>query len=350
MFSELKKLFTERNYRIYLLLVIWLLIGYTFFSFPRVFPIGVSYIIFPPILGISTVLLIASFFEKEDLGKLSFKKILIYIILGILIAIIFTTIWHLLVGFLYRAAILSYIFITSIFYMYGCYKYGVKADDKIYSLSHPFNQILRGIMFLGGIIIAIVLTFFLSRIGGYWAVNNPQINDALALIGVIILIIVIFLAVLGILTIFIGHLNAWLGVFLILVSLFTTYLMINAFYTISTASDNTPQRLLTQIGLYLFDVGLIFYTVSTIIGEKSEVIHKKLKIINIDTIILWLIFSKAAFELANVADPRIRAELLNAILGFLLFIPLLIIAGLYGIWSYSKIKKTRKSNKEMKNG
>jgi hypothetical protein len=47
-----------------------------------------------------------------------------------------------------------------------------------------------------------------------------------------------------------------------------------------------------------------------------------------------------------VADPRLKAELLNAVLGFILFIPLLIIAGLYGIWKHNKIKKERISKKE----
>jgi hypothetical protein len=346
MISELKKLFTEKEYRIYLILVLWLLIGYTFFSFPAIFPRELSYLIFPPLLGVTTVLFIVSIIEREELGKLSRKKFLVYGIIGIIVAIVFHGIWRLFVGFLYRAGILSYILITSIFYMYGCYKYGIKADDKVYGLSRPVNQIIRWIMFLGGTGIAVLITFFLSRIGGSWAAKDPEINDVLGRIALFMLILIIILAVIGVLTLVLGYLNAWLGIFLIFVSFFTAYLMINAFYTLTVASDDTPQKLLTHVGLYIFDVGLIFYTVSTILGEKSEIISRKLKVIKVDTVILWLVFSKAAFELAAVADPRIKAEILNAVLEFILFIPLLIIAGLYGFWKYNIIKKERKTKKE----
>ena len=63
----------------------------------------------------------------------------------------------------------------------------------------------------------------------------------------------------------------------------------------------------------------------------------------VDAVIMWLIFSKAAYEIAKAADPRIAADLINAVLGFFLFVPLFAIAGIYGIIKYGKVKKERES-------
>ena len=162
------------------------------------------------------------------------------------------------------------------------------------------------------------------------------------MIGIIIFIIIIALAIIGVLTLFIKRLNAWLGVFFLLVTFFTAYLMFSAYNALGSSGDTTYDLWL-QIGIYLFDLCLIIYTISTILGEKSEKISETLKIMKVDAIIMWLIFSKAAYELAAAADPRIAADLLNSVLGFLLFIPLLIIAGIYGIIKYGKIKEERES-------
>jgi hypothetical protein len=343
MFLELKDLFYKKENRIYLFLVLWLLIGYTLFSFPTSFTLWLGFLIFPPVLGICTVLLIATLFERKELGQVSYKRIIIYFIFGVFFAILFTGIWQLIVGFLYRAGILSFIFITSVFYMYGCYKYGIKTEESAHNLNSPLNQITRMLMFIGGTAISILIMFLLTRIGINWATKNPEINDSLALIAVIILYLIIFLAAMGVITLFSGKLNAWLGVFLIFASFYTAYLMVSAFFTASASSNETIMRFWTRTALYLFDIALILYTVSTILGEKSEVITKKLKLAKSDSIIMWLIMSKTAFELAKVADPRIRAELLNATVGFILFIPLLIIAGVYGIWNYSKVPRVKES-------
>ena len=182
--------------------------------------------------------------------------------------------------------------------------------------------------------------FVLIRIGVVWAKSSPGIIDALAWVAVIIAVIMIALALIGILTLFAKKLNAWLGIFLVLVSIFTAYLMIYAFYTLGSSGDTTYD-LWIQIVLYLCEIFLIVYTTLTIIGEKTEVISKKLKFIKPDVILMWLIFSKAAYVLATAADPRIPAEEINVILSFLLFMPLLIIAGIYGIIKYKKVKQER---------
>ncbi|HEY0088994.1 MAG TPA: hypothetical protein VGB37_09125 [Candidatus Lokiarchaeia archaeon] len=338
--TELKKLFLEKEYRLILFLTTWLIIGYTLFQFIQYLPEWLPYVVFPPLLGFCLVFLIASIISRKDLREFSLKRIIICIIIGVVVAFLFTGIWRFVMFFLYRIGIISYIIIVSVFYMYGCYKYAVKGDESLYKLGKPINTILRWLVFIGGTIVSLIIIFILMRIGIAWAIKAPEIKDRLAWVAVIIAIIMIGLALIGILTIFAKKLNAWLGIFLVLVSIFTAYLMIYAFYTLGS-SGNTTYDLWIQIVLYLCEVFLIIYTTLTIIGEKTEVISKKLKFIKPDVILMWLIFSKAAYVLAAAADPRIPAEEINVILSFLLFIPLLIIAGIYGIIKYKKIKQER---------
>jgi hypothetical protein len=340
--EDLKALFIEKENRLVLILTIWLLVGFTIFSFPRFFSREIGYLIFPPLLGFCFVFFVISLITRRDLRELNWILLLLTVGIAILLAVLFTGIWRFILRFLYRFGIISYIFITAIFYMYACYKYAFKADEKAYNLEEPKNHILRWILFIGGTILSLFIIRIVAIVGANWARKSPKVMDGLALVGFIIMVIMVVLAVLGILTIFIKRLNAWLGVFFLLVTLLAIYLLFSAYYALGS-SGNTTYDLWLEIGLYLFDLGLIIYTISTIIGEKSEKISETLRIMKVDAIIMWLIFSKAAYELANAADPRIAADVLNSILGFLLFIPLLIIAGIYGIKKYGKIKEERES-------
>ncbi|MFX1257292.1 MAG: hypothetical protein ACFFAN_05510, partial [Promethearchaeota archaeon] len=334
----------KKEYRLFLVLVIWLLIGFTLFQFNRT--LVFAYIVFLPLLAICVVLFFVALILHKDLKTLSFKQIVIYCIIAGLIGLLFIIARLVMIitgifSILLLIAIVSYVFITAIFYMYGCYRYGVEWDEKIYSLSSPLNHILRWTIFLGGTLLAVLITFFVSRIGISWAIRSAEIGNAFAWIAVIIMFLIIGLALIGGLFIFAGKLNAWLGIFFLFVALYTTYLMFNAFYALSTSGDVT-YRLWIRICLYIFDVCLILYTVGTILGEKVEIISKKLKFVKSDAILMWLIFSKAAFEFANLGIEGMNVETFNAVVGFVLFIPLLFIAGLYGILSYGKMKKERK--------
>ncbi len=340
--EDLKALFIKKENIIILLLTIWLIIGFTLFSFIQFFSYEIALAIFRPILGFCFAFFVISLVTRRDLRELNWKLLLLGVGIAVAIAFLFTGIWRFIVTFLYRFGILSYIFITAIFYMYACYKYSFKADEKASKLEEPKNHILRWIMFIGGTLLSLFIIRIVAIVGINWARRSPKIVNGLALVGIIIMVIMVVLAVLGILTLFIKRLNAWLGVFFLLVTFLAIYLMFSAYYALGS-SGNTTSDLWMQIGLYLFDLGLIIYTISTIIGEKSEKISETLKILKVDAIIMWLIFSKAAYELAVAADPRIAADLLNSVLGFLLFIPLLIIAGIFGIIKYGKIKEERES-------
>ncbi len=340
--EDLKALFIKKENRIILLLTIWLIIGFTLFSFIQFFSYEIALAIFRPILGFCFAFFVISLVTRRDLRELNWKLLLLAVGIAVAIAFLFTGIWRFIVRFLYRFGIISYILITAIFYMYACYKYAFKADEKASNLEKPMNHILRWIMFIVGTLVALFITWLIAIIGVRWARKSPVIVDRIGLIGIIIFIIIIAFAIIGVLTLFIKRLNAWLGVFFLLVTLFTAYLMFKAYNALGPSGDTTYD-LWSQIGIYIFDLCLIIYTISTIIGEKSEKISETLKIMKVDAIIMWLIFSKAAYELAAAADPRIAADVLNSVLGFFLFIPLLIIAGILGIRKYGKIKEERES-------
>ena len=340
--EDLKALFIKKENRLVLILTIWLIVGFTIFAFPQFFSVDVGIIIFPPLLGFCFVYFILSLVLRKDLREINWKWLILAGVIGFVIAYLFTNIWRFIVGGLYRFGIISYILITSIFYIYACLKYSFQADEMANNLEEPKNHYLRWAMFIGGTILALFIVRIIAIIGVNWARNSPEIRDGLGLIGIILMFIMIGLAILGILTLITKKLNAWIGVFFLLVTLFIAYLMFSAFYALESSGDDSYD-LVTQVLLYLFDLFLIVYTISTIIGEKSEKISETLKIMKVDAIIMWLIFSKAAYEIAVAADPRISADLVNAVLGFFLFVPLFAIAGVYGIIKYGKIKKERES-------
>ncbi len=337
-FKELKKLFTEKEYRLYLVLVIWLLAGFTLLQFSQVIPIWVAIVIYFPLLVFCITLLIVSFLFRRELRELSLKQILIYCALALIIAIFFAVIMIWLFVVIFVIAIISYIFITAIFYMYSSYRYGVDWDDKIYEIKKPFNNILRWLIFISCTVISIFILLRAADIGSSIE-QSGQITVELGWIGFTIVLIMIFLAIIGVLTLFTGKLNAWLGIFFLWVVLYTIYLMIYA-YNAFGSNGETTYGIGIQLVMYILDVLLIIYTITTIIGEKTEILSEKFKFIKPDAIIMWLIFSKAAYEFAKGGQPAgiVRT---TVIVQFLLFIPLLFIAGLYGIISYSKKKKKR---------
>jgi hypothetical protein len=48
------------------------------------------------------------------------------------------------------------------------------------------------------------------------------------------------------------------------------------------------------------DVLILLYTIGSLVGEHMEILSKKLKFIKAETILIWLIFSKASYELAII--------------------------------------------------
>ena len=75
-------------------------------------------------------------------------------------------------------------------------------------------------------------------------------------------------------------------------------------------------------------------------------ISDKVKVFRADSIIFFLLFTKAAYEYADDGLHGTNVDILTSIVGFYVFIPLLIIAALYGMLRYGQTKKERKSKKQ----
>ena len=371
-FADLKRLFYKDNH-LFLLLVIWLLVGFCFLQFNIQFQIfgfiinGI--IIYLPLLIICIVLFLIAFFLQADIKKLTKKTVLKGIgLLGIVI-IIFMFLGEeilFLIGLVtFIVSFISYIFITSIFSMYYCYRYGIKMDETFYKLPAPIAFFWRWLIFLAGAVIAIALILFVGavsigttkldvilRIGGY----KFQIHEFVALVPNIIIGIIISLTLISILALILTEnhaFNAWLGLFFIFSSLYASVLMVNAFLegeisNVSPILDNP----FTYALIFIFEVLLILYTISALIGTKAEIILdlKVFKPIKPDGVLIFLILCKVAYEFGDyyLADDKVagvNAVLLKNIAVFWLFIPLFVIMGLFGIISYGRIKKERKDEK-----
>ncbi|MFX1313993.1 MAG: hypothetical protein ACFFHD_15485, partial [Promethearchaeota archaeon] len=124
---------------------------------------------------------------------------------------------------------------------------------------------------------------------------------------------------------------------------------------LSYRSITDPQNIYsfwTSIGMILVDVFIILYSVSTLMGSQAEMLSKRLKRIGIDTVIIWLVFSKVAYEFIQyfpyplLSDlqipfsdiiPLLNEDWINLtrnIAIFAFFLLLLILLGLYEIRKY----------------
>lgn len=374
-FSDLKKLVEKENH-IFLVLIFWMLIGYTFLQFNIQFQIfGFIFngiIIYLPLLVICIVLFLIAFFLQAEIKKLTRYTILKGILLLLIVLVIFYFLGEeilFLIGVTtFFVSFIFYIFITSIFSMYYCYKYGISLDDSFYKLPVPIAFAWRWLIFLVGIAAAIALILFIGavsigttklevilKIGGY----EFSIHEFVALIPFLIICIIISLTIISLLALILekNHpFNAWLGLFFLFSTIYGSVLMVNAFLggevsNVSPILDNP----LTYAMLFIFDVFLILYTISCLIGSKAEIILdlKIFKPIKPDGILIFLILCKVAYEFGEfyLADNKVagvNAVLLKNIAVFFLFLPLFLIMGIAGILQYGKIKRERKYEKKVK--
>ena len=347
-FGDLGRLF-KKDYRIFLILVIWLLIGFTIFQFDIVlfrgaqFDITLGFIVFLPLIGFCLVLVLIALFTKKDLTTLSTKQALLYSLITIPIMLILSGITLLL----FVIAIFSWVFITALFSMWGCYEKGVAWDESVYNWPRPINFFARWIQFFALNTIAIIIVAFTAGAGTVWVVASEDIGTLYLSVGWILIIVMILLTLIGFLFVFIGRLNAWISTFHFWVALYTMYLMVNAFYSLTNDSPgNSSSTIYMQLGLYVFDVLLILYTIGGIIGKKAEKLSSALPM-KPETILIWLIFSKAAFEFSD-ALPFASPGVFKAAASFLMFVPMVLIIGFYGIIVYGRTKKERKVKKKKK--
>ena len=344
-FSDLKKL-KEREYLPYLFLTVWLCVGITLFQIryvvpgfaQRFVPPGAGFIVFLPLLGICLVLFIISSIFRIKIKELSGIKIFLIFVISIIIAIPLVFITRGIVNNIFRIALFSYVFISFVFSVYECYHLGLEIDEKIYNMEGKMKHFYRYLLYFGGTLISILIMIQVIRMRKFWATRSENLASFIIFFANTIILAILVLAAIGLLFLFSGRLNAWMGLFFIWSAIFALYLMIRALYAMGPPKDH-PYHLSIRVALFVFEVLFILYTVGTLIGKRSEMISEKVKIFRSDSIIFFLLFTKAAYEYADDGLQGTNVDILSSIIGFYIFIPLLIIAALYGMLSYGKPKK-----------
>ncbi len=373
--KDLGKLFEKEN-RLFLVLVIWLIVGYTAIAFNfSVVIFGFvlnGLIIFMPLLIICIVLFLIAFFLQGDLKELKWSSLVrsgVFLFIVSALMYLFGAELLFLIGVVsVFVSFISYIFITSTFSMYYCFKYGTHLDDAFARLPRSIAFFWRWFVFIAGTLIALIIIYVIGAIsigtttleGTVTIVGREfRINDIIRYVPLIIIGIILSLVVISLLALIFGGnhaLNAWLGLFFLFSAVYGAVLMINAFLggdvsNVSPLLDNP----LTYALIFAFELILILYTISVLIGSKAEILLdlKVFKPIKPDGILIFLILSKVAYEFGDIllADYEYGGAnivLLKNVAVFWLFIPLMIFMGLYGIASYGKIKRERKTEQYFK--
>jgi hypothetical protein len=370
--ENLKKLTLKEN-RKYLILVILLLIGIAVIQIPVEYTITlfsfevdlwdlIGVVIFLPFLTFILFLFLLSLGAKKDIKEIASLKVLLTFFLALPLMIIISII---LVGF-FLFSILSYIFFTSWFILYGAYLTSKRLDDNLKKRVH--SSFYRGIEFLGGVLVALLLLvgylFGSQYIGDLIGISITQgISVILNYVVLIVGLMIILFSIIGIIYLIRKIFNAWLGMFSILTVIYTFYLLIKIFFALSS-TGGTTSSIYTQFALIAVDLLIILYSISTLMGSQANMLFKRIKLkrIGLDTILIWLIFSKVAYEfahnfpyswLAGFPYINILSYLDQSIvnlgknIGVIIFF--IFILGVLGIYEMHKYSKREKLFKEQVN-
>ena len=148
--DNLKRLYREKENKLYLILLIYLLIAYTalrIFTLMNLALIGA--IIYFPILGFTSFFWFLSLFNRK-ITEYSTSKIILLLVLDCLLMIIMLVV----IVAIIIVSIFSYIFFTSLFLLYGCYKMSKDIDERIYYKHGAWFW--RGLEFWGGLILSLL--------------------------------------------------------------------------------------------------------------------------------------------------------------------------------------------------
>ena len=304
--ENLKKLLLKEN-RKYLILVIWLLVCITIIQLPFQFSIQIlgnqidlldliGVVIYVPFLTFLVFTFLYSLFAKKDVKEVAAWKVLLtfFLTLPLLIFLI-----PILVG-LFLFSIISYIFFTSWFILFGAYLTSKRLDDSFKRRVH--SSFYRSIEFVGGSIFSILLLgLYLSEsqvIGALIGFTFTQtVYDILNFVVILVGLIIITFILVGVIYIFKKIFNAWLGVFSLFVVIYTFFLLVKIFFAIKSIGGESTS-IATQFILLFLDLFILLYAISTLMGSQVEMLRKRLKIkrIGVDSILIWLVFSKVSYE------------------------------------------------------
>jgi hypothetical protein len=351
--ENLKKLFKKENWRLSVL-VLWLLVGVSIIQF---LPIA-GIIIFLPYLTFLVFLFLLSLATKKNVLEYKSWKIIALLLLSLPLLLLLAIILIVLFAF----SIISYFFFTSWFILYACYLIGIRIDRKLFK--YPKSRtFIRTIIFFGGIAGSLLLLYLFilgPTLFDFSLISTVEVPLFLNLAYVVVGCVIIGLAIFGLILMFKRIFNGWLGIFFIMVAAYTLFLVVKIYLGLDEGAINTVQSVWTDIGMLIIDLAIILYSLSTLLGKNAEFLAKRFKRMGIDTAIIWLIFSKVAYEFIHhfpynifeaINIPWIQTlsvlnnDIINlskniAVLAF--FIVLLLVIGIYEIKKYTKQQKELK--------
>jgi len=261
-------------------------------------------------------LIVFSLFAKKDVKDVASWKIILYFFLSLPLMLLLSFVLIIV----FAISVVSYIFLTSWFIFYGAYLSSRRIDDSLKKKNH--SKTLRSLEFFGGIALSLLLlnlyVKYSYEIGGLIGTNVSALIDYSNLILYIIEALIISATIVTIVYLVKKIFIAWLGIFNIYLVFYIFYLLAKLFLAFrSYTSISTSSSLISDIILYLVDCSILLYSISTLIGSQASILWEKLrerglirsKRIFIDTIILWLVFSKVAYEFIHNFPYNILTEL-----------------------------------------
>lgn len=335
-FKNLKNLL-EKEKRAYLILVIWLLVGYTVFEFVTSGFFGMVILLLLVVTCFLYFLL--TLFLKQKLAQKPLLYLLICTLLSYPASVLLLRWGIIILGIFFMIGINIWIFCTALFTMENCYKKTVEWDEKIKNWVTPINYIIRIGLFLVGAYLSLVIIAQFTRFA-LQIVKEPSYNYELIIMTVYLwmwfTILILFLV--GLVAIIFKRINLWLGLFFIFIAVYAINISINAIRWELAGSINI---LPLQIGQYFFKLYLFLSSIALLISKRAEKIARKIKI-RPEIILIWLIFSMAMFQLGmGLVGTVLTRFQLN--LTSMLF-PIL--ALVFGIYSIVKRRKKPQSEEE----
>ena len=349
--DNLKKL--GKNWRL-MAIVIWLLIGLAIIPYPLPIVSIIGIIIFFPFLVFLMFLFLLSLVSKRNIFEYPPWKVILFLIISLPIMALISIVLILL----FIISVITYFLFTSWFILYGAFLIGKRVDKQAFKTpkAKPFIRIL---IFIGGLAGALLLLYFLiilptlidlSVITETSFVLPWYLNGVYILVGAILIGLAITVVVYKFKKVF----NGWFGIFAILVSFYTAFLVLKLWLSMVDTEPEAIGSIWAYIAMIIPDLFIIFYSLSTLMGSQAELLSKRLKRFGLDTVIIWLILSKVTYEfvhyfpyeifdIVNIPwiqwfsniDNRTINHIKNiAVLGF--FVILLIIIGIYEIRKYAK--------------
>jgi hypothetical protein len=274
---------------------------------------------------------------------------------------------------MFAISIFTYFFFTSWFIFYGCYLLGKRVDNKLVS-DGGGKKFLRFVIFFGGVVVSL-LFLFLFVIGPdifdtSVILETPTEDEFPRWLNIIYFIVggvLIGLMITCIVYMFKKSFNGWFGIFAILVTFYTLFLVLKIYLGfVGTGTDEEElASIWAYLGVIIPDLFIIFYSLSTLMGSQAELLSKRIRGINIDSIIIWLILSKVTYEFIHFFPYNILADVnipwlpwiselsslddtkINTYKNFAVLIFFIIILLTFGIYEIHKYHKEQKEPKEV---